>query len=109
MKTEGSSELSAGSCLGYHLSQASTGSSGSSPAEISLQNSVSSLPSSQYSHSASASSLSSPPPSDLAMKPDEVDDDDDDDDDDDEDQDGEAGIVAVLTNYKSWWPPNKDT
>ena len=108
MKTEGSSELSAGSCLGYHLSQASTGSSGSSPAEISLQNSVSSLPSSQYSHSASASSLSSPPPSDLAMKPDEVDDDDDDDD-DDEDQDGEAGIVAVLTNYKSWWPPNKDT
>ena len=108
MKTEGSSELSAGSCLGYHLSQASTGSSGSSPTEISLQNSVSSLPSSQYSHSASASSLSSPPPSDLAMKPDEVDDDDDDDD-DDEDQDGEAGIVAVLTNYKSWWPPNKDT
>ena len=106
MKTEGSSELSAGSCLGYHLSQASTGSSGSSPTEISLQNSVSSLPSSQYSHSASASSLSSPPPSDLAMKPDEVDDDDEDDD-DVEDQDGEAGIVAVLTNY--WWPPNKDT
>ena len=106
MKTEGSSELSAGSCLGYHLSQASTGSSGSSPTEISLQNSVSSLPSSQYSHSASASSLSSPPPSDLAMKPDEVDDDDDEDD-DVEDQDGEAGIVAVLTNY--WRPPNKDT